>query len=640
MPESQALKHLHELAVGKTCYFWYWFVNAAGNANYGLVSNLTVQFTLTTESAVGAQYFSSAPPPRSSHALTVESTPPTGVSITSSTADGGTTKYQKTLSAGSPVDLQAPAIDPTGYTFSQWMLGTSAQPPGQKEIQFTLNQSQTAVAQYSAIPYTLTVESTPPTNVSIRSSTGQNGATPYAYPGILYGKTVNLAAPASDPAGYQFKLWTVNGAAQTAGRKSISFAMGGDTTAVAQYAQLFGELQVVLLPPAAVSNEAKWQVDGGEWQDSGTRVSNLTVADHVVSFNTICGWITPSNQTVSIKANSVAKVTGTYVFMGQGTYNGIFYLPGCTDEEQEGMLNDLTVTASGTYSGKLLTGVSTNAVTGVFTNCGETSNFVQRAAAQGSPLILEMAFDWSGSTPTLSGTVSGTNAGACMANLTIKSAAKKSASAEYTAWLLPTNPVPGYGYILMTNNAGAVTLSVNLADGASFVQTVPLSGANDLPVYGNLYGGKGALLGWISLQSGSPAGNLTWIKQASRSSANFPNGFTNTVAVQGSPWTNLAPHIAAINLPSGQLEITGGGLLSNLTFNVSVNNNNALVKLANFPTNSLTGSINPKNGQLIVTFANGAGKTTTGTGAALQNVAEAGGFFLVKTNPGSIFLDP
>ncbi len=76
--------------------------------------------------------------------------------------------------------------------------------------------------------YTLTVQSTPPTGLSIGSSTGDGGTTNYTVPGIAYGTSVNLAAPATDPAGYTFSQWTVNGAAQTAGLKNITFTMPAD----------------------------------------------------------------------------------------------------------------------------------------------------------------------------------------------------------------------------------------------------------------------------------------------------------------------------------------------------------------------------------------------------------------------------
>jgi archaellum component FlaG (FlaF/FlaG flagellin family) len=399
-------------------------------------------------------------------------------------------------------------------------------------------------------------------------------------------------------------------------------------------------LQVTLGPAAAITAGAQWQVDGGTWQNSAASVGNLSVGNHTLGFNTISGWTTPSNQTAAIKANSVAKSKGTYTFSAQGIYNGLFMQAEAT-EETAGMLRGLDVTASGTYSGKLLTGGANYAISGGFDGSGQASNEVQRTAKQGGPLTLVMTLHWNDSPPNISGTVSGSN-GAWMANLTNELALKEgSSSAEYTACMLPDGTPPGYGYMLITNHEGTFTLSVTLADGTSFSQAVPLSGAGDLPVYGNLYGGTGLLLGWIGLQSGSLSGNLTWIKPASRSTVFYTNGFTNLVLVQGSPWTSPSPNTAAIDLPSGQLAISGGSLLTNLAFNVAVSNNNALVKLAGGSTNSLTGSINPKTGLLTLTFGNGAGKSTTaGTGAVLQNVTNAAGFFLGKTNAGSIVLQP
>ena len=255
-----------------------------------------------------------------------------------------------------------------------------------------------------------------------------------------------------------------------------------------------------------------------------------------------------------------------------------------------------------------------------------------------------MTLNWNDSPPDITGTVSGANGGVWTANLRAELAVNGSGSAEYTALLSlsPAGTPPGYGYLLITNHAGVVTLSGALADGTPFHQTVSLSGAGNLPVYGNLYGGSGLLLGWLGIgKRFAPTGNLTWIKQASHFTALYTNGFTNLAAVQGSPWTNPPPHTAAIDLPSGQLDISGGGLHSALSFNVAVSTSNTLVKLAGSPTNSLTGTNNPKTGLLTVTFGNGNGRsTTTGTGAVLQNATNAGGFFLGTTNAGTIRLQP
>jgi hypothetical protein len=103
---------------------------------------------------------------------------------------------------------------------------------------------------------------------------------------------------------------------------------------------------------------------------------------------------------------------------------------------------------------------------------------------------------------------------------------------------MPDGTPPGYGYLLITNHAGVVTLRGALADGTSFSQVVPLSEAGNLPVYDSLQGNRGLLLGWISLENDSPCGNLTWIKPASRSTALYANGLTNLISVQGSCSTN------------------------------------------------------------------------------------------------------
>jgi uncharacterized repeat protein (TIGR03803 family) len=79
-----------------------------------------------------------------------------------------------------------------------------------------------------------------------------------------------------------------------------------------------GSLQVIIEPSGAVSNGAQWQVDGGTLQDSGAIVSNLSVGNHTVSFNTISNWTTPANQTASVTTNSTATANGTYTAIGSG----------------------------------------------------------------------------------------------------------------------------------------------------------------------------------------------------------------------------------------------------------------------------------------------------------------------------------
>ena len=70
---------------------------------------------------------------------------------------------------------------------------------------------------------------------------------------------------------------------------------------------------------------------------------------------------------------------------------------------------------------------------------------------------------------------------------------------------------------MITNHAGAANITGALADGAAFNQTVPVSQDGYVPIYANLYSGKGLLLGWINLDLTNTADvGLTWIHPGTR----------------------------------------------------------------------------------------------------------------------------
>ena len=222
--------------------FSQWTVNGAAQAD----GQKSVTFTMDGAVTAVAQYTLNI-----GYALSVQATPPVKQVISSSTGHGGTASYTKSgVAYGTSVNLEAPAADPAEYTFSQWTVNGAAQPAGQKSVTFTMDAAVTAVAEYNS-GYALIVESTPPTGLSIGSSTGQGGTTNCTIPGIMYGTSVNLEAPATDPAGYTFSQWTVNGAAQPDGQKSVTFTMDAAVTAVAHYtANISYTLTVQSTPPS------------------------------------------------------------------------------------------------------------------------------------------------------------------------------------------------------------------------------------------------------------------------------------------------------------------------------------------------------------------------------------------------------
>ncbi len=73
-----------------------------------------------------------------------------------------------------------------------------------------------------------------------------------------------------------------------------------------------GSLTVTLSPADAVTAGAQWQVDSGDWQNSGATVSDLSAGNHTVSFSTVTGWAPPDSQTVTITADSTKTLTETY----------------------------------------------------------------------------------------------------------------------------------------------------------------------------------------------------------------------------------------------------------------------------------------------------------------------------------------
>jgi len=82
--------------------------------------------------------------------------------------------------------------------------------------------------------------------------------------------------------------------------QTITITNSQTTLALATYVLQSGSLQVTLSPAPAVAAGARWQVDSGTFYANGTTLSGLSPGTHLLGFNTVLGWITPSNQMVTI----------------------------------------------------------------------------------------------------------------------------------------------------------------------------------------------------------------------------------------------------------------------------------------------------------------------------------------------------
>ncbi len=417
-----------------------WTVNGAAQP----AGQRAITFTITAATTAVAQYT------LNTYTLDVQSTPPTGLSIGSSTGDGGTTNYTiPVIAYGTSVNLQAPATDPTGYTFSQWTVNGAAQPAGQKSVTFTVTAGTTAVAQYTLNSNALNVQSTPPVGIVITSSSADGGTTNYTVPGVAYGTSVNLQAPATDPAGYTFTQWTVNGAAQPAGQRAITFTMASPTTAVAQYTLNTYTLNVQSTPPTGI-------VITSDTGDGGT--TNYTVPG--VGYGTSVDLTAPATDPTGYTF-SQWMVNGAAQLAGQRAIT--FTMTAATTAVAQYTLNTYTLDVQSTPPAGIVVGSSTGD--------GGTTDYTVPLTAYGTSVNLQApATDPAGYTFS-QWKVNGAAQPAGQRGITFTITAATTAVAQYTlnTYALNVQSTPATGVAVGSNTGtnGTTNYTKTVSYGAS-----------------------------------------------------------------------------------------------------------------------------------------------------------------------------
>jgi hypothetical protein len=336
-------------------------------------------------------------------------------------------------------------------------------------------------------------------------------------------------------------------------------------------------------------------------------------------------------------------VTNPFFQYYKGAYNGLFMQTNGVTDQTAGMLKSLMVNRLGNYTGVLWINGASHALSGKFNVFGQATNVIHRSSSQGGPLDVELNLLTMSNAPAeLVGTISGTNGETpWMAPLIADQAASMTNSARYTLTIGPdtnspaSNSVPiGDGYALLSDHQGTVMITGGLADGTTFSQSVPASAEKEVPVYAHLYGGKGLVLGWINLGT-NDTGPLYWIYPG-KSGTLFTNAFTNINPVALSPWSNNPP---TNMLPTSLqlVDMTEGAAPQTNTYVLTISNNYQLGAVSG--SNELSGSINPKTGQLTLSIGSGE-SMINGHGAVLLNSTNGGGYFSTNTVSGAILLNP
>jgi uncharacterized repeat protein (TIGR02543 family) len=445
---------------------------------------------------------------------------------------------------------------------------------------------------------------------------------------------------ATADSGFEFIGWTGDA---TGTDNPLPVTVNTNLDVTANFAAVGTNITVTVITNVSAYGAVRPNLNGRDLK----RGWSYTLTATATSGNLFSNWtgsITTKKNPLAFKAESNMVLQANFVpnpFLPvKGTYNGLFVdANNGASEQTAGMLKGLAISQRGTYSGTLLINGESHGISGSFNLAGQATNHISRAQSQGGPLTVAMTLNWNELPPQVTGTISGTNIwGLWTANLIADRAANSLPPAEYTMLIPPdpnnvppTNSPGGYGYALITNHAGAANIAGALADGAAFSQSVPVSQDGYVPIYANLYAGKGLLLGWINLDLTNTSGvSLTWIRPE-HASGLYTNGFTNvflTNQILLSPWTN----------PPGDID-----LLTNLSVLDTINDTNTPIPVT-ITSGKVTGplvsgSVNLKTGQFTVTIGSGPARVT-GHGAILPDATNGGGYFLTKTNAQAIILGP
>jgi uncharacterized repeat protein (TIGR02543 family) len=338
--------------------------------------NATVTLTMDVDKTMTANYVVIT------RTLTVNSSGASGVAITSTTGQGGTTPYTKTgLANGASVSLTAPTV--TGYTFTGW---TGAVTSSNATVPLTMDADKTVTANYTVVPRTLTVNSSGTAGVAITSSTGHGGTTPYAKAGIANGASVSLTAPAVN--GYTFTGWT---GAVTSPNATVPLTMDADKTVTANYVVITRTLTV---NSSAASGVAITSTTGQGGTTPYTKTgladgASVSLTAPAVTGYTFTGWtgaVTSSNVTIPLTMDADKTVTANYTYTDV-TAPTVTLASVAPDQTNVSPI-PFTATFSESVTGFALGDITvTNGTAGTFAGSGSSYSFVVTPASQGTVTV-------------------------------------------------------------------------------------------------------------------------------------------------------------------------------------------------------------------------------------------------------------
>jgi hypothetical protein len=94
-------------------------------------------------------------------------------------------------------------------------------------------------------------------------------------------------------------------------RGTAAFSADGDDVLLAQAPSI----QVFIEPPA-ITNDARWRLDEGDWRRSAERVEGLSIGSHQLSFTDVVFYATPPPVSLSLEYRQTVVITQRYARIG------------------------------------------------------------------------------------------------------------------------------------------------------------------------------------------------------------------------------------------------------------------------------------------------------------------------------------
>jgi glucose/arabinose dehydrogenase len=344
---------------------------------------------------------------------------------------------------------------------------------------------------------------------------------------------------------------------------------------------------------------------------------------------------------------TVMAIYSTSLFVDRaGAYNGLFYeTSGGVRHGASGFFS-LTLRPNGSFTARLQQGTKKSAFSGVLDLTGHSTNSVKRPGTNN--VIVELYLDPNGPAQIIGRVTDDSWEATLVADRAAFDAKTNPATNYVNSYTLlipgsansPSEPAGDGAGNFTIDMRGNVKFTGALADASPIAQKVALSTNGAWPLYASLYGGRGSLLGWVTVtNSAQPdlGGLVSWSRPAGSRPKVHTNGFAFDSMLIGSfyfpPGTNTVfePTSAIVGFTDGNLT---EGFTNNATLlpngKVTIGGTNKTTLVLTPKTGRFTGGVTPPGVKKRVSFK----------GAVLQKQGYGGGFFLGTNTSGRVYFGP